>query len=116
MPIRYPTAKEIAEELLVAMRKQPTCAGKWIPALCIGTVIYPTVCKQLGWPPRPWLGRDGVAFHLAKLSRRSPRYIRIEVDGARHNLLHYFVPHPAEVTQLAPRRRRTIAATQQVGA
>jgi hypothetical protein len=106
MPVRYPTAKEIAEELFVAMRKQPMCAGKWIPAVCIERVICPTVCRNLGWPERPWLGRDGVAFHFARLSPRSPRYIRIEVDGMRQNLQHYFVPHPAEVAQLAPCRRR----------
>jgi hypothetical protein len=110
MPVRLPSAKQIAEELGAAMQRQPVCAGKWIPAMCIENVICPFVCHQLGWPMRPWLGRDGVASHLAKLwPDHPPRYMRTEVDGEKRTLLHYFIPlaQSATVTQLAPRRQRS---------
>jgi len=92
------------------MQKQAACVGKWIPAMCIEGVICPFVCEQLGWPMRPWLGRDGVASHLAKMwPDHPPRYIRTEIDGRKHNVLHYFIPHPqaATVTQLALRKRQS---------
>jgi hypothetical protein len=58
--------------------------------------------------PRPWLGKDGVAAHLAKLSPEPPRYCRVEIEGEVHNFLHYFIPHPqaATVTELADHRRK----------
>jgi hypothetical protein len=113
MPVRLPSAKRIAEELGAAMQRQSTCAGKWIPAMCIEDVICPYVCHQLGWPMRPWLGRDGVASHLAKLwPDHPPRYIRTEINGRKHNVLHYFTPHPQLATvvpiavELASARRK----------
>ena len=95
LPKRLPSAKQIAEELAAAMQRQPTCVGKWIPAMCIEHVICPSVCHQLGWPMRPWLGREGVASHLAKLwPDHPPRYKWTEINGERQNLQHYFIPHP----------------------
>jgi hypothetical protein len=110
LPVRLPTAEQIAKELFAAMVQQPICAGRWILAQCIEDVIYPVVCQQLSWPPRPWLGRQGVAHHLAKLSPHAPRYIWVEVDGERRNLLHYFIPSPqtATVAQLTPRQRSAV--------
>jgi hypothetical protein len=107
LPLRYPTAKEIAEELFIAMQKQPTCAGKWVLAMCIEGVIYPMVCEDLGWPQRPWMGKNGVAAHFAKLSPLPPRCFRVELDGRLHNLAHYFIPglQTAAVTEIANHRR-----------
>jgi hypothetical protein len=95
-PVRLPSAKQIAEELAAALQSQPVCAGRWVLAQCIELVIYPTVCEQLGWPMRPWLGKAGVAAHLAKLSPLAPKYIKVEVNGEKRNLLHYYVPPVAE--------------------
>jgi hypothetical protein len=78
---------------------QPMCAERWVLAQCIELVIYPAVCEQLGWPMRPWLGRVGVATHLAKLSPQAPKYIRVEVNGEKRNLLHPYVP-PMNVVPL----------------
>jgi hypothetical protein len=70
--------------------------------------IYPFVCQQLGWPPRPWMGKNGVAFHLGRLSGRRPEYKRTEINGKTYNLIHYYIPHPqaATVSQIASHRRR----------
>src|SRR5262245_2721693 len=78
MPRRYPSAKQIAEELFAAMQKQPGCAGKWVLAVSIERIICPRVCSELGWPLRPWMGKDGVAAHLADLSPFPPTCFRIE--------------------------------------
>jgi len=109
MPVRLPTAAQIAQELFTAMQRQPVCTGRWILAQSIECAIYPRVCAELGWPMRPWLGRDGVARHLAKLLPQAPRYMWMELDGERRNLQHYFIPVPqaANVTRLAPRRQRS---------
>jgi hypothetical protein len=98
-PRRYPSAEELSKELLQAMRRQPNCADRWIPAVCIEKVIYPNLCKDLGWPPRPWLGRAGVASHFGKLARA--KYMRAEVDGQKQNLLHYFI----QTGEVVPLRR-----------
>jgi hypothetical protein len=92
MPKRLPTAKELAEELYAAMQQQPGCAGRWVLAFSNECVIYPDVCKQLGWPPRPWMGKTGVAAYLAQLS--PPKYRRVELNGEKRTLLHYFIPNP----------------------
>jgi hypothetical protein len=107
MPLRRPTAKEVAEELFAAMQKQPLCADKWIPAVCIENVIYPRVCEQLGWPPRPWMGKNGVAAYLAKQSPQRPKYLRVELDGEVHNFQHYYIPEPqtATVSRIDDHRR-----------
>jgi hypothetical protein len=91
-PLRYPSAEEIAQELFLGMQKQPLCADKWVLAMSIEMVIYPRLCEDLGWPPCPWLGKAGVAAHLAKLLPLAPKYIKVEVNGEKRNLLHYFVP------------------------
>jgi hypothetical protein len=101
MPVRFPTAEQIAKELFAAMQRQSICAGQWLLAQCIEDVVYPRVCLELGWPPRPWLGRGGVARHLAKLSPRAPKYMWVEVNGEKHNLLHYFIPRPAAAVALS---------------
>ena len=105
MPKRFPTAKELAQELYEAMQQQPACAGKWVLALCIERVIYPSVCQQLGWPPRPWKGKKGVASFLADLS--TPKYRRAEIEGVVSNLQHYYIPDPqtATVSRIDDHRR-----------
>src|SRR5262245_2448613 len=77
MPARYPTAERIAGELFDAMQRNPLCAGKWVLAMCIETVIYPKVCDELRWPPRPWKGKDGVAVYFAKLSPYPSKCFRV---------------------------------------
>ena len=105
MPPRFPTAQEIAQELYAAMQRQPACAGRFVLAQCIEDWIYPSVCEQLGWPTRPWLGRSGVAAYLAKLSE--PKYRRVEIGGVQRNLLHYYIPYPppAAVVRIDARRK-----------
>lgn len=85
--------------------KQIACAGKWVLALCIERVIYPSVCQQLGWPPRPWKGKKGVASFLADLS--TPKYRRAEIEGVVSNLQHYYIPDPqtATVSRIDDHRR-----------
>jgi len=101
MPVRFPTAKDLAKELLEALQNQPLCAGLWIPALCIQDVIYPKLCSELGWPPRSWMGKNGVAAHFAKQLPFPPKYIRQEIDGEVRNLQHYFIPRP-ETAKVIP--------------
>jgi hypothetical protein len=96
LPKRLPTAKELADELYASMQNQPACAGRWVLAFSIECVIYPDVCMQLGWPPRPWMGKKGVATHLAQLS--PPKYRRVELNGEKRNLLHYFISNPQTAT------------------
>jgi hypothetical protein len=105
VPVRHPTAEEIARELFAAMPGQPLCAGKWVLAQCIERLIYPAVCAELEWPMRPWLGKDGVAAYLATLSPKPPRYFRVEIEGEVHNLLHYFIPAPQSATVARLTRR-----------
>jgi hypothetical protein len=76
------------------MQRQPACAGKWVLAKCIELVVYPQVCENLGWPTRPWLGKKGVAAHLAKLSPEAPRYFRVEICGMARSMPHYYIPYP----------------------
>jgi hypothetical protein len=78
--------------------------GKWIPAVCIQNVIYPKVCEQLGWPPRPWMGKNGVAAYLAKQSPQPPKYLRVELAGEVHNFQHYYIPElqTATVSRIEP--------------
>jgi hypothetical protein len=61
MPARLPTAAQLSGEVYAAMQQQPNCAGTWVAARFTELVIYPSVCKEIGWRPRSWLGRDGVA-------------------------------------------------------
>ena len=105
MPKRFPTAKDLAKELYEAMQQQPACAGQWVLALCVERVIYPVVCEQLGWPPRPWMGRKGVATFLADLS--PPKYRRVEIAGVVSNRQHYYIPdpQPAMVSRIDEHRR-----------
>jgi hypothetical protein len=107
MPERLPTAQDIAAELYAAMQRQPVCAGQWVLAYSIERVIYPAVCEQLGWPPRPWKGKKGVARHLAALS--STKYLRVEIDGVAGNLQHYYIAEPEVVTVSAMEGRRRTA-------
>jgi hypothetical protein len=111
---RLPTAEQLAKELLAAMQLQPTVAGRRVLAISIETVIYPAVCHQLGWPPRPWRGKKGVARYLAALLSRPPSYRCAETGGVKHELQHYFIPSPqmatvtptASVVELAEEKRR----------
>jgi hypothetical protein len=97
---RYPSAEEIARELFIAMQRQHTCAGKWVLAKSIELVVYPRVCEDLGWPPRPWMGKKGVAAYLRKLCPEAPRDIRVEICGVARSMQHYFIPHPQTVVVL----------------
>ena len=56
---------------------------------------------------RPWLGRDGVAAHLAKLSPYPPRYLRIEIAGKKLKLQHYYIGEPQQMSEtVVPLRKR----------
>jgi hypothetical protein len=46
-PLRYPSAEEIAQELFLAMQKQPLCAGKWVLAMSIEMVVCPRLCQDV---------------------------------------------------------------------
>jgi hypothetical protein len=100
--MRYPSAAEIARELFLAMQKQPTCAGKWVLAKSIELVVYPMVCKDLGWPPRPWMGKSGVAAQLRKLCPELPKDIRVDICGESRSMQHYFIPAQGQVVPLRP--------------
>jgi len=104
---RLPTSKQIAEELFAAMQRQLICAGRWVLAVYIENVVCPALCEQLGWPMRPWRGKNGVATHFAKLSPKDPRYFRLVFNGETHNLQHYFIPHPqmATIAHMSNHRR-----------
>jgi len=85
-----------------------TLRGQWLLAQSIEFVIYPAVCDQLGWPMRPWMGKEGVPTHLARLSPQRPKYFRTEIEGGDvRKLLFYWIAQPqtATVTELAERRR-----------
>jgi hypothetical protein len=91
----YPSAEEIARELFLAMQKQPLCAGKWVLAVSIEKVIYPRLLDDLGWPPRPWMGKKGVAACFAKLVPPA-KHFRAEIQGRVFNLQHYYIPHAGD--------------------
>jgi hypothetical protein len=100
MPVKHSTAEQIAEELYAALQRN--CAGRWLLAQSIEDVIFPAVCRELGWPRRSWKGKDGVAAHLAKLLP-PPKYFRVEIEGGEaRKLLHYFCSQQQNV---APLRR-----------
>jgi hypothetical protein len=99
-PQRCPSAKDLAAELFAALQRQPICAGRWVLTMSVELVIYPTVCHQLGWPPRPWLGRGGVATHLIALLPRPPEHFRVEIGREVRDLQHYFIPRPDTVVEL----------------
>jgi hypothetical protein len=87
---REPTAREHAVELLQALQRQPCLVGKWVLSTDVELTVYPQLLACLGWAPRPWNGRNGVAKHLGNLTLRQCK--RVEVAGATHNLAAYFVP------------------------
>jgi hypothetical protein len=88
--LRQPTSREHAFELFQLLQQQPRFAGKWILTTDLENAIYPHFVACLGWAPRPWLGRNGVAKHLANLTRR--RRKRVEIAGATHNWTAFYVP------------------------
>jgi hypothetical protein len=87
---RQPKAQEHAVELLQALQRQPCLVGKWILATDLESAVYPQLLQSLGWAPRPWTGRNGVAKHLGLLTQR--RYKRVEVAGSTRNWAAFFVP------------------------
>jgi hypothetical protein len=100
---RYPSAEEIAAEVYAALQRQVACVGKWVLAASIETVVCPQVCAALGWPMRPWMGKNGVAAYPAKLSPEAPRQFRVEICGETHRMQHYLIAHPRnEVVPLRP--------------
>jgi hypothetical protein len=109
---RLPPEAEVETETEIRRRfrhvnrnaRVPFAPGKWIPAVCIQNVIYPKVCEQLGWPPRPWMGKNGVAVYLAKQSPQPPKYLRVKLAGEVHNFQHYYIPglQTATVSRIEP--------------
>ena len=89
-PRRQPTAEEHARELLACLQQQPWLVERWIISFDLEFVVYPSFCVDIGWKRRPWRGRKGVASYLKRLTKA--RYRRVEIDGALHNLLAYFIP------------------------
>jgi hypothetical protein len=87
---RQRTAREHAIQLLRALELQPRLAGKWILATDLEKTVYPNLLAHLGWAPRPWVGRNGVAKHLGKFTLR--RYKRVEVEGSTRNWAAFLVP------------------------
>jgi hypothetical protein len=87
---RQPTTREHAIELFQLLQRQPRLVGKWILATDLEDEVYPNLLACLGWAPRPWLGRNGVAKHLGDLTLR--RCKRVEVAGSRRNWAAFFVP------------------------
>jgi len=56
---------------------------------------------------RPWLGRGGVAAHLAKLSPYAPKYLRTEIAGKKFKLQHYYIGKPQQTSEtVVPLRKR----------
>jgi hypothetical protein len=106
-PRRQPTAEEHAGELLACLQRQPLVVGRWIISMDLEFVIYPRFCADIGWMPRPWLGRKGVASHLKRLTKA--RYRRVEIGGTLHNLMAYFIPlqQPATDSRSAKRRQHS---------
>jgi hypothetical protein len=87
---RQPRAREHAIELFQLLQHQPRFAGKWILTTDLQNVVYPHLLASLGWTPRPWVGRNGVAKHLGELTLRSCK--RVEVAGSTRNWTAFFVP------------------------
>ena len=87
---RQPTAREHAAELFQFLQQQPRFVGKWILATDLENVVYPHFLACLGWAPRPWVGRNGVAKHLGEFTTRSCK--RVEVAGSTRNWAAFFVP------------------------
>ena len=97
---RQPAAREHAAELFQFLQQQPRFIGKWILATDLENVVYPHFLACLGWAPRPWVGRNGVAKHLGVLTVRGCK--RVEVGGSTRNWAAFFVPGK---TQLRARCR-----------
>ena len=93
---RQPTAREHAIELLQLLRRQPRLVGKWILATDLEHEVYPNLLACLGWAPRPWVGRNGVAKHLGEITLRSCK--RVEVAGSTRNWAAFLVPSAGRET------------------
>jgi hypothetical protein len=108
---RQPTAREHAIELFQLLQRQPRLVGKWILATDLEHEVYPNLLACLGWAPRPWVGRNGVAKHLGELTVRS--YKRVEVAGSTCNWAAFLVPPAGRETSghtgLRPTSRRAHA-------
>jgi hypothetical protein len=87
---RQPIAREHAIELFQFLQQQRRFVGKWILARDLENVVYPHFLACLGWAPRPWVGRNGVAKHLGELTVRSCK--RVEVAGSTRNWAAFLVP------------------------
>ncbi len=114
---RQPTAREHAIELFQLLKRQPRLAGKWILATDLEHEVYPNLLACLGWAPRPWVGRNGVAKHLGKFTLR--RYKRVEVAGSTRNWAAFLVPPAGRETSghtgLRPTSRRARDTVQSDG-
>ena len=93
---RQPTAREHAIELFQLLQRQPRLVGKWILATDLEHEVYPNLLACLGWAPRPWVGRNGVAKHLSKFTLR--RNKRVGVAGSTRNWAAFFVPSAGRET------------------
>jgi hypothetical protein len=83
-PSARPSALEHAQRLLDWLQSDPAVAGHCVLAADLAR-IYPTLCGELNWSPRPW---NTVAKHLRRLTGGRKHYRW--VDGRR--LCAYPIP------------------------
>ena len=83
-PPSRPSALEHAQRLLDWLQSDPAVAGHCVLAADLAR-IYPTLCGELNWSPRPW---NTVAKHLRRLTGGRKHYRW--VDGRR--LCAYPIP------------------------
>ncbi len=76
-PSSPPSALEHAQRLLEWLQSDPSFAGHCVLAADLAR-IYPTLCDELDWPPRPW---NTVAKHLRRLTGGKKQYRWL--DGRR---------------------------------
>jgi hypothetical protein len=90
LPPARPTTAEHAEVFLRHLQRRPDLQGNWVPAADVQDA-YCGFCRELGWRPRSWGGRYGVAAALGRITVH--RHKRIEVGDETRDMKLYLVPN-----------------------
>src|SRR5262249_11379299 len=89
LPPPRPTTEEHAVAFLRHLQRRQELQRNWIPAIDARHAYF-DFCREVGWRPRSWAGRYGVAAALGRITVH--RHKRIEVGDEIRDLRLYLVP------------------------
>jgi hypothetical protein len=99
LPPPRPTTAKHAEAFLRHLQRRPELQGHWVPAIDVQAAYF-DFCTEIGWRPRSWAGRYGVAAALGRITAH--RHKRIEIGDETRDLRLYLVPTMSTADPPAP--------------